>query len=199
MRLRRPSRGIAGDARGVTIVEFAMVLPVLCMLLLGALDLGYRAYAAAVLQGALQEAARMATVGGKSMDQINTRVRQRLSSFTNHGTVEITTASYFDFTDVSRMEPMVADHGGDPNTPDVSGDCYTDVNNDGTWDDQGRTGLGGAEDVVRYRAKLTFPHIVPVGAFIPGWGNDVVISAETMLRNQPYAGRNTSAPVVCIP
>jgi hypothetical protein len=198
MRLRRPSR-LVRDARGVTIVEFAIVLPVLCMLLLGALDLGYRAYAAAVLQGALQEAARMSTVGGKSMDEINQRVHERLSMFTSHGTLAISTASYFDFTRVDKMEPIVADHGGDPNTPDVSGDCWTDVNNDGGWDEQGRSGVGSAEDVVRYRATLTFPHILPVGSFIPGWNDDVVISAETMLRNQPYAGRNTSWPVVCIP
>jgi len=195
LRLRRIGR----DQGGATIVEFAMVLPVLCTLLLGVLDLGYRAYAAAVLQGALQEAARMSTVGGIPMSQINDRVRARLGAFTNRGTVTISTSSYFDFTDIGKMEPIVADHGGDPNRPDFSGDCFTDINNDGSWDEQGRAGLGAAEDVVRYRATLTFPHIVPIGNFLPGWNNNVVLSAETMLRNQPYAGRNTSWPIVCIP
>ena len=69
------------DESGATIVEFALVLPVLCVLLLGIFDLGYRSYASSVMQGALHEAARMATVGNVNMTQIDARVRQRLEQF----------------------------------------------------------------------------------------------------------------------
>ena len=62
-RLASP-RASAATQRGATIVEFALVLPVLCVLLLGMLDLGYRSYVTSIVQGALHEAARMATVGG---------------------------------------------------------------------------------------------------------------------------------------
>ena len=55
-----------------------MILPVMCMLLLGMLDLGYRAYVTSIVQGSLHEAARMATVGGVTIAQIETMSADRL-------------------------------------------------------------------------------------------------------------------------
>ena len=43
---------------GVTVVEFALITPVLLTLLLGAFDIGYSLYARGVLQGAIKKAAR---------------------------------------------------------------------------------------------------------------------------------------------
>ena len=63
-----PCSAACGATAGVTIIEFAMILPVLLLLLLGLFDLGYRSYASSVLQGALHEAARMATVGDVQHD-----------------------------------------------------------------------------------------------------------------------------------
>lgn len=184
LRLRRLGR----DQRGATIVEFAMILPALCVLLLGIFELGYRAYAASVLQGALHEAARMATVGGVTMDQINTRVRTRLSNFANHGTVNITTTSYYDFSGVSRPEKLLIDTS--PTGSYNQGDCWEDTNGNSSWDaDRGRGGMGGADDIVRYQVSLVVPNIVPIDRFL-GWGTSNTISGETVLRNQPFAGRS---------
>ena len=60
----RIARRFGRDTRGATIVEFALISPVMCLLLLGLIDLGYRTYVTSVVQGAIQEAARTATVGG---------------------------------------------------------------------------------------------------------------------------------------
>ena len=46
-------RRLRRDRSAVTIVEFAMIAPVMLLLLLGLFDLGYRTYATSVLQGAL--------------------------------------------------------------------------------------------------------------------------------------------------
>lgn len=183
------------DARGATLVEFALILPALCITLLAIFELGYRSYAASVLQGALHEAARMATVGGVTQTQINDRVRARLSNFTSHGTITITTQSYFDFAGVRMPERITSDTTpiGTYNT----GDCYEDANNNGTFDlDRGRTGTGGADDIVRYEVSFTVPRIVPIHRFL-GWSATETISGNTVLRNQPFAGRNTATVERC--
>jgi Flp pilus assembly protein TadG len=188
-------RSLRGDARGATLVEFAMILPALCVLLLAIFELGYRSYAASVLQGALHEAARMATVGGVSQAQIDARVRQRLSNFTNNGTVTITTSSYFDFAGVRMPERITSD-----TTPIGTynvGDCYEDTNNNNQFDlDRGRGGLGGADDIVRYEVSFAVPRMFPIDRFL-GWSASETISGNTVLRNQPFAGRNTATVERC--
>ena len=115
-------RRLRRDSRAVTIVEFAMVAPVMLLLLLGLFDLGYRSYASSVLQGALHDAARMATVGGYSMTQIDTRVKTRLSNFAARSTVTTAAASYYEFTGVSQPEKIVGDTV--PLNSYNAGDCF---------------------------------------------------------------------------
>jgi Flp pilus assembly protein TadG len=183
------------DARGATIVEFALVVPVLAMLLLGTLDLGYRSYVTSIVQGALHEAARMATVGGVSTAQIQAHVESRLHEFSRNATITTTTRSYSDFSGVNVPETITQDTA--PVGTYNSGDCFQDANGNGTYDlDRGRGGVGGAEDVVFFEVTMTYPHIVPVGTLL-GWSNNVTVRQNTVLRNQPYAGRNTNVTVIC--
>ena len=189
-------RALRRDARGATLVEFAFILPALCVLLLAIFSLGYRSYAASVLQGAIQEGARMATVGNVTQAQIDARVRYRLSNFAgSRSTITITTSSYYDFTGVSMPERITSD-----TTPIGTynvGDCYEDANNNGTFDlDRGRAGLGYADDIVRYQVTMTYPQIVPIGRFL-GWSDTETITASTALRNQPFGGRTNTAVERC--
>ena len=187
MRTILPPFRLMRDERGATIIEFAMILPALCVLLLGIFELGYRSYAASVVQGALHEAARMATVGGVPMDDIDERVRARLSNFAGHGIVEIETSSYYEFSGVATPEQITSD--SDPIGEYNEEDCYLDTNRNGQWDaDSGSDGLGGSEDIVRYQVSLTVPTIVPIGGLL-GWSDENRIAGSTVLRNQPYAGR----------
>ncbi len=183
------------DSRGATIVEFAMILPALCVLLLGIFELGYRSYVTSVLQGALHEAARMATVGGISMTTIDTRVRTRLSNFSSAGTVTTSTTSYYDFAGVAMPEKITQDTA--PLGSYNAGDCYEDANSNSSYDlDRGRGGLGNADDIVRYQITMTYPRILPVESFL-GWSSTETIVSNTVLRNQPYAGRSNSTVIRC--
>jgi len=187
--------GLRRDARGATIVEFAMVLPILCMLLLGLLDLGYRSYAASMVQGALHDAARMATVGSYSLAQIDARVKARLANFSTSSTVTTSTTSYYDFSGVTQAELIVGDTA--PMGSYNSGDCFEDANgNNGYNTDRGRNSTGGADDIVRYQVSISFPRIVPLGGFL-GWSNTQTITQNTVLRNQPFAGRTLTNTVRC--
>ena len=192
MSRRLPFRALRRDQSGATIVEFALILPVMCMMLLGTLDLGYRSYVGAVVQGTLHEAARMATVGGVTTAQIQTFVQNRLQAFSRNATITTTTRSYSDFSGVKVPETITQDTA--PMGSYNPGDCFQDTNGNGTYDlDRGRGGVGGSEDVVYFEVTMTYPHIVPVGRLF-GWGTNVTTTQNTVLRNQPYASRNVPVP-----
>lgn len=193
---RRLSLGrLRHDAGGATIVEFALILPVMCALMIGVVDLGYRSYVGSIVQGALHEAARMGTVGGVSTDTIAAHVRSRLREFSRDATITVSTRSYSDFTGVRVPETITQDTAplGSYNT----GDCYQDFNGNQQYDlDRGRTGMGGAEDVVYFEVRMVYPRIVPVGNIF-GWSDTVTINQNTVLRNQPYAARNSGVTIRC--
>ena len=188
-------RALRRDAKGATIVEFALVVPVLSMLLLGTLDLGYRSYVTSIVQGALHEAARMATVGGVSTSQIQTHVQNRLRDFSRNATITTTTRSYSDYSGVKVAETITNDTA--PIGTYNPGDCFQDANGNGVWDsDRGRSGTGNSEDVVYFEVTMSYPHIVPVGRLF-GWSSNITTTQNTVLRNQPYAARNNSVTIVC--
>ena len=195
MSRRLTLRAMGRDERAATIVEFALILPVMCGLMVGVVDLGYRSYVASIVQGSLHEAARMGTVGGISTDTIAAHVRSRLIRFSRDATVTITTRSYSEFTGVRTPETISQDTVplGQYNV----GDCYQDFNGNSQYDlDRGRTGMGGAEDVVYFEVRMVYPRLVPVGNFF-GWSDNVTVNQNTVLRNQPFAGRNTAVVTRC--
>jgi len=184
------------DAKAATIVEFALILPVLCMMLLGTLDLGYRSYVSSVVQGTLHDAARMATVGGHSMTEIDTLVKQRLSNFAARSTTTTEAASYFQFSGVSQPELIVGDTT--PLNTYNNGDCFEDANGNNSYDtDRGAGGTGNSDDIVRYRVTITFPRVFPLGVLM-GWPNTETLTSETVLRNQPYGGQVNSTRRISI-
>ena len=62
----RPLSSLGRESEGATIVEFALVLPVLMVTLMGLFDLAYNMYTQQLLQGAIQNAARSSTIEGAS-------------------------------------------------------------------------------------------------------------------------------------
>lgn len=190
----RPLHRLAKAKEGVTIVEFAMILPALLLLLFATFELGWRMYASSVVQGALHEAARRATVGDRTTTQIDATVRQRLAQFSHAATVVTTIKSYDDFSQVATPERITSDTA--PIGRFNVGDCYEDFNNNSQYDlDRGRTGLGNADDIVRYEVTLTYPRLFPMAGLL-GWSTTETITSNTVLRNQPYAGRSVPSPAV---
>jgi hypothetical protein len=188
-------RSLSAEIRGVTVVEFALIAPVLCVTLLSFIDLGYRSYVASVVQGALQAAARAATVGDRTGAQIDDLVKARLTSFSKKSTPVINKYSYSEFSDVKVPEKITNDTV--PLNTYNKGDCYEDANGNGQYDlDKGKSGLGGADDVVYYEVVLTFPRLVPLGKFL-GFSDTQTVKASTVLRNQPFAARALGRVIKC--
>lgn len=190
-----PSRALRIDQSGATIVEFAMVLPVLCVTILACVDLGYRLYMAAVLQGAMLEGARLATVGGITAKQVDDHVTKRLRRLSADGTIVVVTRSYSDFSGIQKPEKIT--HDTVPEHEYNKGDCFEDANGNGAYDlDRGRDGLGSADDIVSYSVSINFRRIVPLGPLL-GLSDREKVAGTTFLRNQPYAARSAGAPVIC--
>ncbi|MEZ5708738.1 MAG: TadE/TadG family type IV pilus assembly protein [Blastomonas sp.] len=188
-------RTIRRDSSGVTAVEFGLVAPTFIMMLLGIFDLGYNVYARAILDGAVQKAARDATLesGPAGLSTIDARVQNLIGPLGANATFAFDRKNYLDFADVGRAEDF--EDQNDNGVRDA-GECYTDENENLTWDaDVGKTGVGGARDVVLYSVSMTYDRKFPLYAMI-GQGQDATIVSSTVLRNQPYGDQTNRATSV---
>jgi len=161
--LRAVLQRLATDSQGTTIVEFAMVGPVLLLMIMGLFDMAHTQYTSSVLFGALQKAGRDLTLESAFSRQsdIDTRVREQVAAVMPAGaTITYEKQSHFDFTDVDLAEDYTdVDNDGRCD----NGEPYVDTNDNSQWDaDRGRSGIGGARDVVVYKATVTYPRLFPM-------------------------------------
>lgn len=182
------------DEHGSTIVEFAIIAPVVGMLLFGAFDVGHTLYMRAVLQGELQKAARdSALETGSSAAQlliIDNKIKERVGTLASNATIEIKRRYYRTFTDASAA---LAEGWTDSNSNGKcdEGEPYVDRNLNNRWDaDGGDGGQGGARDSTVYTVNVSYPRFFPIYKIIGG-SDTTKVSAETVLRNQPYAEQST--------
>jgi Flp pilus assembly protein TadG len=180
------SARIVGDQRGTTIIEFAVVAPVLLMIIMGGMEIGHLGYVKGITRAALQVAARDSGLESNSSSQnaVDAALRDRIKTVIPNASISIQRRSYTDFTDVNTPEDFNDSNGNglyDPN------ECFTDMNGNARWDaDRGRSNSqGGADDVVLYTVSVSYNKIFPLWKLI-GQPSTNVISAETTLRNQPF-------------
>jgi hypothetical protein len=155
------------------------------------------------LQGVLDRVARSASVedpvfteaGATVEEQVENAIRERVNRIARNATYTIEQTNYYEFSGVGRPEKLVTDVDGDGEFDDDE-DCWQDLNRNGSYDEvAGRTGQGGADDVVFYEVTVTMPRIVPVMSLI-GVPDDYNIVARAAIRNQPFADQ-VSPPVEC--
>jgi Flp pilus assembly protein TadG len=196
---RRRLARLGRDDSGVTVIEFAIVAPVMLLMLFGFFDLAHTAYARSVLQGAMQMAARNSTLesGLTSQTAIDQYVTDQVKSVVGSGaTFTSTRKSYADFSSVGTPENYTDTNGNHQYDP---GECFEDVNGNGQWDsDLGKAGQGGADDAVLYTMTVSYKRLFPMATMI-GWSANQSISASTVLRNQPYGAQATPVYAKCGP
>lgn len=179
---------------GATAVEFALLTPVLLYCLCGFLEVGYQMYVSGVLQGAVNKAARDATLENAKdrLTAIDDRVKTQVLNINKNATFESDRKSYATFQDAGNPEPFNDDNS---NGKRDTNECYQDINGNKTYDlDRGKAGIGGPDDIVMYTMTVTYPHFMPSKLF--GWMEANKAKATTVLRNQPY-GAQTIPVVVC--
>lgn len=184
--MSKPS--IARDEKGTTLIEFAAVLPLMCMALLGGMDLCHREYAQSILTGAVQKIGRDSTLqGGADNIAVNdAKVKAAVLQIAPDATLTFQRSFLTRYRDAEGEPFTDSDNDG----VREAGECYDDVNGNSQWDaDVTSNGSGGADDVVLYKVTATYPRLFPVAGLF-GWNPNQTITADTALKNQPYATQN---------
>jgi len=194
--IRRGSHRLGDDRRGVTAIEFGLLAPVLCLLLMGAFDMAHSLYLTAVLQGIVQKTARDGSLetGTQAAQQLllDNRVRAQAAALVNNADVTLTRRFYRTFSDAAAAKEEHYSDTDNDGTCD-HGEPYTDANNNNVWDaDGGDAGEGGAKDRVVYTVTVSYNHLLPIYNFI-GLDKKQTITAHTVLQNQPYSDQGSYA------
>lgn len=188
------SRRLRDDAGGATIVEFALIVPVLMGLLMMILEVGYQGYVTATVRGALSKAARMTMVGGKTPTDVVNTIKTEVQDVVPAQYVTVSTRRYHNYSNVGKPEKITSDT--DPRNVFNLGDCFEDANNNGTYDTTpGDDGVGSADDVIYYTAKVVYPNLTPVGPLL-SWTGTRTVQATTAVRNQPFTSR-AEPTIIC--
>ena len=192
---RRAFRRLACDRRGSSIIEFAVLLPVLLLVGMGLFEILYQRYVSSVLRGAIQKAGRDSAIQGNDSKGalIDQKVMAMIWLVAPKATYVSSRKNYASF---SNIRPEYFEDNNGNGVYDKASECFTDVNGNKTWDaDPGLAGQGGANDAAVYTIQVTYPRLFPV--FLK-WSPNAVLTAKTILKNQPYASQNSyAATKVC--
>lgn len=185
---------VVRDNDGATLVEFALIAPILLLLLLGMFDMGYNYYIQSQLQGAVLSAARDSGIQGAEARRaaIDNRVTDAVQDIIPEATVTFGRRSYAKFADVEQPEDYT-----DINANSIcdDGEPFEDANGNGMWDqDRGIAGMGGARDVILYSVTISYRRPFGVTQII-GLPQDFSTTATTVLRNQPWAAQTIETRV----
>ena len=202
-RVRRFSLGkFLRNDQGVSAVEFALIAPVFFGILLVAFEFGFAFYARAILQGAVEEAARTASLENTQWDEIenlvNNKVRQVIpvSDSETEISFDLDPTYYANYVDLELPEDFEDDNNNNEWDPE---ECFVDRNSNTTYDvDIGLSGRGGAQDVVVIDATLVYNRPFPI------WGlfnleQTQTIRISTFLRNQPFSAQAQNVGVRICP
>jgi Flp pilus assembly protein TadG len=179
---------------GVTLVEFAIVAPVLLLMVMGIFDMAHTQYTSALMNGAMQKAGRDLTLQSapSSQSAIDSAVEAQIRSVVpSTATITLEKLSHTDFTDIGEAEEFT-------DSAPLNGICdnnevFIDANNNGQWDaNRGEEGIGGAKDAVLYTVTVSYDRLFPMYE-MAGLTDQVQLTASTVLRNQPFADQQDVA------
>lgn len=192
------AKKLSCDQGGAALMEFALIVPVLLILLMGAFDMAHRLYARAVLQGAVQKAARDTGLEDGTLAArqaaIDTNVKNQARMIHNGAKFTFDRRSYRTFARAAEPGEAWTDTNGDKVCN--AGEPFNDINRNGTRDaDIGVSGQGGAQDAVVYSVRMQYPAVTPVFGLI-GIDQQVDLTARTVLRNQPYNDQGSELPPI---
>ncbi|MBX6322635.1 MAG: pilus assembly protein [Rhodospirillaceae bacterium] len=165
-------------------MEFALVVPILLLFVIGMIEVAWIMYVQSAMEGALRQAARYGITGQGAADR-DSQILAELSKYT-FGSITIdpsklTKKVYSSFQDVGLPEPYTDANGNGKYDP---GELYTDLNNNGQWDaDRGKDGAGNTGEVVRYQFDYT---LMPFTGIVQSFIGGIHLQASTVVKNEPY-------------
>jgi Flp pilus assembly pilin Flp len=200
---------------GVSVTEFGLIAPVVMVLIMGTLDIGHELYVKTLLNGAMQEMGRNSSLEGATITSEQIAIDNKLTTIVENlipgatlyceGSstltppplphVCVTRRYYKTFSEAaSAQAEAVIEDPNDANGRCDTGETFMDANENEIWDeDGGRSGQGGARDVVIITVNVKYDRLFPT-AKIVGYGNQVALVSDSVIANQPYGTQTLYAP-----
>jgi len=181
------ARSLRSCERGATALEFALILPVLLLFVVGSIEAAIILFIGSSIESAVLEASRYGITGTEygemsRSDRVLKIVKERTYGLLDMDKVRLDTLIYESFDDIGKPEPFV---DADGNGVWTDGEGFTDVNGNAQWDDDmGEAGLGGGGAVVVYR--LTYPWGVVTPILHRALGETVTHVSSVALMNEPF-------------
>lgn len=183
----RPAHHLLRNQDGAAAIEFALVMPMFLTLMIGVLDVGQTVYGKSILNGAVEQAARSASLETGNTQEADDVVEDIVGTVLPSMTMSSTRTSYFDFSDIGRGEAW---NDANANGSCDNGEAYTDENRSGSWDAEiGSDGNGGASDVVIYTVTVQYTTAFPVPLMPDSW-NTRTLTSTAVRKNQPFADQS---------
>lgn len=184
--LSRRLERLRRDERGAAIIEFSLIMPILLVMLIGAIEIALVTFVGASIESAVLEASRFGVTGSGNAVDRQDRVREIISNRTfglvDMDKVDIETLVYSDFSSIGQPEPF---DDANANGAFDEGESFTDVNGNAIWDaDMGETGLGGNDDIVLYRISYKWGVMTPLIQELLGQSVEHV--AAVAVRNEDF-------------
>lgn len=185
--MKRFRMKMLNNTRGTAAIEFAVIAPVLVMLLFGTLEMSIATMVTNVMESATANSSRLGKTGYSASGQSRTQtiinaITARAGALINPSLLTITAKSYKQFDQIGKPEPWTdTNHDGIAQVGE-----YTDVNGNGQWDaDMGVAGYGNANDVVVYTISYPWRITTPIIAkFFPS--GIYTITTSAVVKNEPY-------------
>jgi len=176
---------LRAERRGNAAIEFAVVAPVLVLLVAAIVELSLVTLTSGSLQAAVAKASRYGVTGqaadGERRAAILAILAERTFGLIDIGSAEIETLVYPSFAAIGTAEPFTDTNDNGAHDP---GEPFVDSNGNGVWDaDMGAAGLGGPGDIVlyqvRYQSRLMTSLLEPMLG-------EVSYAATVAVRNEPF-------------
>jgi Flp pilus assembly protein TadG len=174
---------------GSTIVEFALVAPLLAMFLVAIIEFGMIMFSSILMESGLRDASRFGITGRVLTGQTRLESIVQIISDRTIGLVDMNAATvevlvYPSFSNVGAGENYV---DGNANGTYDAGETYTDSNGNGAWDsDIGVAGAGDTGDIVLYRISYDWPLLTPFASHFMGSSGAFSLQASIAVRNEPW-------------
>jgi hypothetical protein len=178
--------GLRRCDHGSTAVEFAVLLPLILLFIVGSIETAIVLFIGSTVESAVMEASRFGITrpreGVSRAERVLEIVGDKTLGLLDMDRVELDTLVYDSFADIGKPEPFDDANG---NAARDAGESYSDVNGNGQWDaDMGAAGLGGGGDIVVYRLRYEWGIITPM--LREALGASVTHVSSVALRNEPF-------------
>jgi Flp pilus assembly pilin Flp len=175
---------------GVTAVEFALLAPVLMLMMFGIIEFSLIMVAYNTMEGATAISSRLGKTGytasGLTRQQtIINAIDDRAGSLIDISRITVASKFYKQYDQINDPEPYIDANG---NSSYDAGENYTDINGNGAWDaDMGSSGYGSAGDVVVYTVSYPWALMTPIISRIIGnEAGAITITTHAVVKNEPY-------------